>query len=209
MTQLTPLVVGPATLIEKTITKESLLAAERKDLCRVMESLSVREHHSRTLLIHYHWDIEKLFAVLECKGKACLLEEAGIPVLDSQDLGLSLSLSMMACGICTLNIPASLTTKIDCGHCFCNSSRNLVHERRPDLADKFDRFLLESYIDENKWLIGVQVYLIVAMQSVSREMSCVKYNAHVANNSVLVAYLKHIHHVLTPCGRTGKKTGMA
>nr|GFB67353.1 probable E3 ubiquitin-protein ligase ARI2 [Tanacetum cinerariifolium] len=70
-----------------TITKESLLAAERKDLCRVMESLSVREHHSRTLLIHYHWDIEKQFAVLECKGKAHLLEEAGIPVLDSQDLG--------------------------------------------------------------------------------------------------------------------------
>ncbi|PWA87218.1 Zinc finger, C6HC-type [Artemisia annua] len=29
-------------------------------------------------------------------------------------------------------------------------ARNLVHERHPDLADKFDRFLLESYIDENK-----------------------------------------------------------
>ncbi|PWA91034.1 putative E3 ubiquitin-protein ligase ARI1 [Artemisia annua] len=61
----------------KVITKESLLAAERKDLCRVMESLSLREHHSRTLLIHYHWDIEMLFSVLEEKGKARLLEEAG------------------------------------------------------------------------------------------------------------------------------------
>ena len=88
-----------------------------------MESLSLREHHSRTLLINYHWDIEMLFAVLEYKGKARLLEEAGIPVLDSQDLGLPLSSSMMVCGICTQDIPASMMTKMDCGHCFCNDCK--------------------------------------------------------------------------------------
>ncbi|PWA94834.1 putative E3 ubiquitin-protein ligase ARI2 (mitochondrion) [Artemisia annua] len=63
-------------LIFVAITKESLLVAERKVLCRVMESQSLREHHSWTLLTHYHWDIEMLFAVLEYKDKALLLEEA-------------------------------------------------------------------------------------------------------------------------------------
>ncbi|PWA56958.1 RING/U-box superfamily protein [Artemisia annua] len=186
------------------ITKESLLAAEKKDLCRVMESLSLREHHSRTLLIHYHWDIQMLFTVLEEKGKARLLEEAGIPVLESQDSGLPLSSSMMACGICTQDIPARMMTKMDCGNCFCNNcwtehfivqinegysrrvrcmdhecssicdeaiARNLVHERHPDLADKFDRFLVDSYIDEHKM---------------------VKWCP------------SHIRHVLVPCGPTGK-----
>ncbi|KAK4401581.1 putative E3 ubiquitin-protein ligase ARI1 [Sesamum angolense] len=70
----------------KVITKESLLAAQREDLRRVMELLSVREHHARTLLIHYRWDVEKLIAVYVEKGKSCMFSEAGVSVIELVDL---------------------------------------------------------------------------------------------------------------------------
>lgn len=167
----------------KVITKESLLAAQREDLRRVMELLSLREHHARTLLIHYRWDVEKIFAVLVEKGKARLYKEAGLPMLESHDLDSSVSTSTTMCDICMEDLPSSEQTRMDCGHCFCNNCwtehfivkinegqskrircmahkcyaicdesiiRNLVGIRHPDLAEKFDRFLLESYIEDNK-----------------------------------------------------------
>ncbi|GJU65665.1 probable E3 ubiquitin-protein ligase ARI2 isoform X1, partial [Tanacetum coccineum] len=165
------------------ITKESLLAAQREDLRRVMELLTLREHHARTLLIHYRWDVERIFAVLVEKGKDRLFTEAGIPNLESHDPGSLVSTSTTMCDICMEDMPSCDTTKMDCGHCFCNTCwtehfivkinegqsrrircmahkcfaicdetviRNLVSKRHPDLAEKFDRFLLESYIDDNK-----------------------------------------------------------
>ncbi|KAF7141213.1 hypothetical protein RHSIM_Rhsim06G0105800 [Rhododendron simsii] len=48
----------------QVITKESFLAAQRQDLHRVKDLLCLGEFHAWTLLIHYHWDVEKLFAVL-------------------------------------------------------------------------------------------------------------------------------------------------
>ncbi|XWS55265.1 hypothetical protein CRYUN_Cryun10bG0160400 [Craigia yunnanensis] len=172
---------GPTT---KVITKESLLAAQREDLRRVMDMLSLREHHARTLLIHYRWDVEKLLAVLVEKGKADLFASAGVSVVESEDTGTSVSSSSTSmCDICIEELPGDKMTKMGCGHAFCNDCwtehfvvkinegqsrrircmahkcnaicdeavvRNLVGKRHPDLVEKFDRFLLESYIEDNR-----------------------------------------------------------
>ncbi|KAB2043120.1 hypothetical protein ES319_D02G268000v1 [Gossypium barbadense] len=169
----------------KVITKESLLAAQREDLRRVMDMLSIREHHARTLLIHYRWDVEKLLAVLVENGKSYLFASAGVSVVEGEHTGTSLlSLSSTAmCEICIEELPVDKMTKMECGHGFCNDCwmehfvvkinegqsrrircmahkcnavcdesvvRNLVSKRHPDLAEKFDRFLLESYIEDNR-----------------------------------------------------------
>ncbi|KAF5745642.1 E3 ubiquitin-protein ligase ARI2 [Tripterygium wilfordii] len=169
----------------KVITKESLLAAQKEDLRRVMDLLSLREHHARTLLIHYRWDVEKLFAVLVDKGKTCLFTEAGVTIVEPLDieLPLSSSSSTITCDICMDDVSGDKVTRMDCGHCFCNNCwarhfivkinegqskrircmahkcnaicdeaivRNLVGKEHPVLAEKFERFLLESYIEDNK-----------------------------------------------------------
>nr|AAD26951.1 hypothetical protein [Arabidopsis thaliana] len=158
---------------------------KREDLRRVMELLSVKEHHARTLLIHYRWDVEKLFAVLVEKGKDSLFSGAGVTLLENQscDSSVSGSSSMMSCDICVEDVPGYQLTRMDCGHSFCNNCwtghftvkinegqskriicmahkcnaicdedvvRALVSKSQPDLAEKFDRFLLESYIEDNK-----------------------------------------------------------
>ncbi|XP_059647719.1 probable E3 ubiquitin-protein ligase ARI1 isoform X2 [Cornus florida] len=165
------------------ITKESLLVAQREDLQRVVDLLSLRERDARTLLIHYQWDVEKLLAVLVEKGKASLFAQAGVTDIEHRDLESPPSSSKVMCDICMEDIPGSEVTKMDCGHCFCNNCwtehfivkinegqskrircmahkchaicdeaivRNLVSKRHPHLAEKFDRFLLESYIEDNK-----------------------------------------------------------
>ncbi|KAL5562582.1 hypothetical protein UlMin_032329 [Ulmus minor] len=175
--------VPPKGSSTKVITKESLLVAQREDLRRVMDLLSLREHHARTLLIHYRWDVEKLFAVLVEKGKASLFMEAGVSIVEHQDPDSLLPPSTVMCDICLEEIPGSEVTKMGCGHCFCNNCwtehfvvkindgqskrikcmahkcnaicdeavvRNLVSKKHPNLAEKFDRFLLESYIEDNK-----------------------------------------------------------
>ncbi|KAF8377465.1 hypothetical protein HHK36_030843 [Tetracentron sinense] len=171
---------GPSS---KVITKESLLAAQREDLRRVMDLLSLTEHHARTLLIHHRWDVEKLFSVLVEKGKDRLFSEAGVTIVEHKDIAQSQFSSTVMCDICMEDISANEVTKMDCSHCFCNncwtehfivkinegqsrrircmahkcnaicdeaSIRNLVSARHPDLAERFDRFLLESYIEDNK-----------------------------------------------------------
>ncbi|XP_057964244.1 probable E3 ubiquitin-protein ligase ARI2 isoform X2 [Malania oleifera] len=167
----------------KVITRESLLAAQRDDLQNVMHLLSLREHHARTLLIHYRWDVEKLFAVLVEKGERSLFTEAGVTVVEHHDLDSSPMSSTVSCDICMDDVPSNEVTRMDCSHSFCNNCwtehfivkinegqskrircmahkcnaicdevivRNLVSKRHPDLAEKFDRFLLESYIEDNK-----------------------------------------------------------
>ncbi|XP_058214032.1 probable E3 ubiquitin-protein ligase ARI2 isoform X3 [Rhododendron vialii] len=166
----------------KVITKESLLVAQREDLCRVMDLLSLREHHARTLLIYYRWNAENLFAVFVEKGKDCLFAEAGLSVVENHDLD-SQPPPTVLCNICMEDVPGIEVTKMDCGHSFCNECwtghfvvkinegqskriqcmahkcnaicneaivRNLVSKMHPHLAEKFDRFLLESYIEDNK-----------------------------------------------------------
>ncbi|KAI8554351.1 hypothetical protein RHMOL_Rhmol05G0092100 [Rhododendron molle] len=166
----------------KVITKESLLAAQREDLRRVMDLLSLREHHARTLLIYYRWNAEKLFEVFVEKGKDCLFAEAGLSVVENHDLD-SQPPPTVLCNICMEDVPGIEVPKMDCGHSFCNECwtghfvvkinegqskriqcmahkcnaicneaivRNLVSKMHPHLAEKFDRFLLESYIEDNK-----------------------------------------------------------
>ncbi|XP_054786647.1 probable E3 ubiquitin-protein ligase ARI2 isoform X2 [Prosopis cineraria] len=170
---------GPTTLV---ITRESLLAAQKEDLRRVMEMLSLREHHARTLLIYHRWDVETLFEVYVDKGKAALFAEAGVSVDGQCDPDPSVP-SSVRCDICIEDVPSHEATRMDCGHCFCNSCwtehfivkinegqskrircmahrcnaicdeavvRTLVSKKDPDVAEKFDRFLLESYIEDNK-----------------------------------------------------------
>ncbi|CAA0830909.1 Probable E3 ubiquitin-protein ligase ARI2 [Striga hermonthica] len=165
----------------KVITKESLLAAQKEDLRRVMDLLSVKEHHARTLLIHYRWDVENLISVYVEKGRSCLFADAGISIVI--DLDPEEPPSTVMCNICMDDVAGQDVTLMDCGHCFCNDCwtehfivkinegqskrircmahkcnaicdeavvRRLVSSRNPDLVEKFDRFLLESYIEDNK-----------------------------------------------------------
>lgn len=167
----------------KVIRKESLLAAQKEDLQRVMDLLSLKEHHARTLLIHYLWDTERVFAVFVEKGKERLYVEAGLSCQISENFSSCQSSTEVTCQICFDEVPAKELTTMDCGHCYCNSCwtkhftvkinegqskritcmahkcyaicdedkiRNLVGLDDPDLAEKFDRFLLESYIEDNK-----------------------------------------------------------
>lgn len=82
--------------------------------------LSLREHHARTLLIYHRWDVEKLFAVYVDKGKTALFAEAGVSVDEHQDPDPSVPSSVM-CDICIEDVPGREATRMDCGHCFCNS----------------------------------------------------------------------------------------
>ncbi|KAL2471794.1 putative E3 ubiquitin-protein ligase ARI1 [Abeliophyllum distichum] len=164
----------------KVIRKESLLAAQKEDLSSVMDLLSLKENHARTLLIHYSWDVDKVLSVFVEKGEEQLYAEAGVSM---DNLSSSHVLTKIACQICFEEFPANETTAVNCGHCFCNDCwaeyftvkinegqsrritcmahkcnaicdeekiRNLVSARDPRLAEKFDRFLLESYIEDNK-----------------------------------------------------------
>ncbi|RAL47316.1 hypothetical protein DM860_013281 [Cuscuta australis] len=167
----------------KVITRDSLLAAQKEDLQRVKDLLLIKEHHARTLLIHYRWDVDKVVAIFVEKGKERLYAEVGVTVECNCAPSVSGSAANMTCKICYDDIPLAEATTMDCGHSFCNDCwaghftvqinagkskqiqcmeykcnaicdevkvKNLVGERDPDLAWKFERFLLESYIEDNK-----------------------------------------------------------
>lgn len=167
----------------KVITKECLSAAQREDLQRVMDLLSLKEHHARTLLIFHRWDVDKVFQVLVEKGKDRLYAEACVMVHNDANISLKHRTSIALCEICLEEVPFYKMTTMDCGHCYCNDCwtehfvvkinegqsrriscmasrcsvvcdedkiRNYVSKKDPDLAEKFDRYLLESYIEDNK-----------------------------------------------------------
>ena len=93
-----------------------------EDLRRVMEVLSLKEQHARTLLIHYRWDVEKLLTVLVEKGKDELYTRAGVNSVEHENFVLSKSSSStVMCIVCMEEVPADEVTTMDCGHCFCNS----------------------------------------------------------------------------------------
>lgn len=95
------------------------LLVQREDLQRVMDLLSLKEHHVRTLLIHYCWDVDKVIAVLVEDGKDKLFAAAGVQLLDDH-LALSSSSSTFTCDICYEDVSSDLLTVMDCGHYFCN-----------------------------------------------------------------------------------------
>ncbi|KZV45232.1 RING/U-box superfamily protein isoform 1 [Dorcoceras hygrometricum] len=164
----------------KVITRECLSAAQWEDLRTVMELLSLREQHARALLIHHHWDVEKLLTVYLEKEKAFLLSEVGLAA--DNVIGLDFSSTVM-CNICMNDVPAEVVTAMDCGHGFCDNCwaghfaakisegqsqrikcmaykcnaicdevfvRNLLGVRHPDLAERLERFLFYSYIEDNR-----------------------------------------------------------
>lgn len=175
----------------KIIRKESLLAAQKECLSRVMDLLSLREHHARTLLIHYRWDIDKIVALYVDRGQEWLYAQAGLAAEGSECISSGEASNDLTCQICFEEVTANESTAMECGHCFCNNCwtehftvmitegksrritcmaykcsaicdeekiRNLVGLSDSHLAEKFDRFLLESYIDDNervKWCPSV------------------------------------------------------
>ncbi|XP_074264110.1 putative E3 ubiquitin-protein ligase ARI2 isoform X1 [Silene latifolia] len=165
----------------QVITRESLAVAQREDLRRIMDVLSLKEHHARTLLIHYRWDVERVLAVLVERGKDQLYVEAGVKVIEHSKP--CSSSSSLTCGICIEDKPANELMAMDCGHSFCNicwaqhfvvrinegqsrrikcmayqcnaicddgKIRLLLSMQDSAIAAKFDRFILESYIEDNK-----------------------------------------------------------
>lgn len=174
-----PSSISPAAQV---ITKESLIIAQKEDLRKVMDMLSVRQEHARIMLIYHRWDVEKLFEVYVEKGKAFMFAQAGVSVDEYHDSG-SLDSAIVMCEICMDDIPSDEATRMDCGHCFCNTCwtqhffvkvnegqskrircmahkcnsicdeavvRTLLGRKHPDMAEKYERFLLESYIEDNK-----------------------------------------------------------
>ncbi|XP_072974080.1 probable E3 ubiquitin-protein ligase ARI2 [Typha angustifolia] len=178
--------------VSSVITKDSLLGAQKEDLRKVMDLLCLRENHARTLLIHFRWDVERIFELLDQKGRERLFSDAGVAVVENKVRTLSsTSLNLFTCNICFEEVPPNGVTEMDCGHCYCNECwtghfivkindglsrcikcmapkcnavcdeavvRNLVSAKHPDIADRFERFLLESYIEDNnnvKWCPSV------------------------------------------------------
>ncbi|MCH93532.1 putative E3 ubiquitin-protein ligase ARI3, partial [Trifolium medium] len=91
-----------------------------EDLRRVMDMLSVRQQHARTLLIYHRWDVENLFEVYVERGKAFMFAQAGVSVDECRDSDSSVS-ALVMCEICMDDVPSDEATRMDCGHCFCNT----------------------------------------------------------------------------------------
>ncbi|KAH0467384.1 hypothetical protein IEQ34_004622 [Dendrobium chrysotoxum] len=153
--------------VSSVITKESLLAAQKEDLRKIMELLALSEQHARTLLIHYRWDVERIFELLEQKGKDRLFSEAGLTMSENKVIVLSSYSDPFTCswtGYFIVKINDGQSRRIRCMTPRCNAVcdeavvRSLVNARHPDIADRFERFLLESYIEDNnkvKWCPSV------------------------------------------------------
>jgi ariadne-1 len=92
---------------------------QREDLRKVMELLGLKEHHARTLLIHYRWDVERIFELLDQKGRERLFSEAGISLRPASNAGLP-SPAEVTCNVCYDDVPLSAASHMDCGHDYCN-----------------------------------------------------------------------------------------
>ncbi|KAL8141174.1 hypothetical protein V2J09_007195 [Rumex salicifolius] len=166
----------------KVITKESLLAAQREDLNTIMDMLSVGLHHARTLLIHFRWNVEKIFELYADSGISKLFAAAGVKV--AQHHQILATASSLTCDICIDEKPGSQFTVMDCGwtehfivkinegqgrrikcmahkcNSICDATKveSLVNARDCRLAEKFHSFLMESYVEDNnmiKWCPSV------------------------------------------------------
>lgn len=81
----------------------------------------LKEQHARTLLIHYRWDVERIFELLDQKGRERLFSEAGVTIVENK--GLSASSSSGTCNVCFESFPPGAVTEMDCGHSFCNDCK--------------------------------------------------------------------------------------
>lgn len=88
--------------------------------------LSLSKGNARTLLIHYRWDVERIFELLERKGRHWLFSEAGITIAGKpKHYALSTSSAgPVTCAVCFEKIPSSGVTEMDCGHFYCNGCKS-------------------------------------------------------------------------------------
>jgi ariadne-1 len=84
-----------------------------------MELLGLKEHHARTLLIHYRWDVERIFELLDQKGRERLFSEAGVPLQCTNNAGPPSSMEV-TCNVCFEDVPHLDASEMDCGHNYCN-----------------------------------------------------------------------------------------
>ncbi|GFY86130.1 RING/U-box superfamily protein [Actinidia rufa] len=170
----------------QVITKDSLLAAQRDDLQRVMDLLSLKEHHAQTLLIHYLWDVDKVFSMFVEKGTDKLYKEAGVIVGELNDLSLFHFSTKVMCQVCMEDVPANEMITMDCGHCFCNNCWT-------------EHFIVKINEGQSKciscmahkcntiWQNGALVFPIVEMQYMLRTTNTVRLNVPAyTQNPVLV-----------------------
>lgn len=89
-----------------------------------MELLALSEQHARTLLIYYRWDVERIFELLEQRGKEKLFSEAGVTIIDKSNvIGLLNPSQTVNCNICFEDVPQNSVTEMDCGHSYCNDCK--------------------------------------------------------------------------------------
>lgn len=99
-----------------------------------MDLLALREQHARTLLIHYRWDVERIFELLDQKGKERLFSEAGVTIIQHKGLDLSSS-DHVECNVCFEYVSRSTVTEMDCGHYYCNDCKSsLLHVKHLQLS---------------------------------------------------------------------------
>lgn len=89
----------------------------------MMDLLSLKEHTARTLLTHYRWDVEKLFAVLVDEGRDKLYAQAGAAVVEQGNRVPTRFSRTVMCEICFEEVSAKNVTIMDCGHFFCNDCK--------------------------------------------------------------------------------------
>jgi ariadne-1 len=108
---------------------------QSEDLRKVTEFLALRPRQARTLLIHYRWNVENLFCALVERGTEPIFLEAGLPPTDASSVGPNTgqtSPSAIKCRTCLEDVSSSSTTRMDCGHAFCNDCKH-----RPQLKISF------------------------------------------------------------------------
>lgn len=98
---------------------------QREELQKVMDLLLLKEHHARTLLIHYRWDFERMLAVFVEQGKDQLYSQAGVVDVVHLNLTSLQFSSKVTCAICYEDVFADKITTMDCGHYFCNNCKCL------------------------------------------------------------------------------------
>lgn len=170
------------------ITRECLSAAQQQELSVVTSLLNIKQHNARALLIHHRWKVDCIYDHLDRKGRDQMLREAGIILREDNNSRaapsitatcivcfdeFSLSDVSMECGHCFCNecwteyFYASLDTgkkQIRCmgEKCWaiCDEAmvQHLLGRKYPEAAQRFERFLLESYLENNetvKWCPSV------------------------------------------------------
>lgn len=100
---------------------------QKEDLQRIVDLLSLKEHHARTLLIHYQWDADKVFAIFVERGKEKLYAEAGISIEEKDENPASDPSTEYTCEICFEDFPDEQTTLMECKHRFCNDCEHLPY----------------------------------------------------------------------------------